>query len=82
MTQRSVETALGRLATDDELRRLMQSSAEAALLALEAAGLEFSPVERSALARLDARAAERFARTLDPRLQRASLAPPRRSRRS
>jgi hypothetical protein len=73
MTQRSVEVLIGRLATDEPLRRRFAANAEEVLRLLEAEGLRFSPVETAALVRLPSGALDRFAGALDPRLQKASL---------
>jgi hypothetical protein len=73
MSHRGVETALGRLATDAELRRRFRNAPVETLRVLLAQGLELSSVEIEALKSLDSAALERFARTLDRRLQRAAL---------
>jgi hypothetical protein len=73
MTQKSVEILIGRLATDEPLRRRFAANAAEVLRVLEAEGFPFSPVEAAALARLEPAALDRFATALDPRLQKASL---------
>jgi hypothetical protein len=73
MSHKSVEVAIGRLATDEEFRRRFGESRETALDELIANGLPLTPVERRALADLDLSACERFAACLDPRLQKVSL---------
>ncbi len=73
MSQRSVELVIGRLATDEEFRRRFEASREAALEALIASGLPLTPVERRALLDLDLAACQRFARRLDPRLQKIDV---------
>lgn len=69
MSQRSVELAIGRLATDEAFRRRFEASREAALEELIAGGLRLTPVEHRALLDLDVGACKRFAQRLDPRLQ-------------
>ena len=73
MSQKSVELAIGRLATDEEFRRRFEASREAALDELIAIGLPLTPVERRALLDLDLAACQRFAQRLDPRLQKISM---------
>ncbi len=73
MSQRSVERVIGRLATDEEFRRRFEETRETVLSELVAAGLELTPVEQRALLDLDFRACRRFARCLDPRIQKISL---------
>ena len=73
MSQRSVETVVGRLATDETLRRRFQADRAAVLDELVAQGLQLSPVERRVLLELDCGACERFAERLDPRIQKVDL---------
>ena len=73
MSQRGVETALGRLATDVVLRRRFSEAPTPTLVNLAALGVELTTGERRSLARLDPAALERFARALDLKLQKASL---------
>jgi hypothetical protein len=73
MTQRSVEVLIGRLATDEPLRRRFATDAEDVLRLLAAEGFQFSAVEAAALVRLQPGALDLFAGALDPRLQKASL---------
>jgi hypothetical protein len=81
MSHRGVEIVLGRLATDEAVRRRFRQDPAHVLRELMAMGVELSPVELSALERLDPDAIQRFAHTLDARLQKAVLvgqvAPPR-----
>jgi len=81
MSQDCVETVIGRLATDEEARRRLRRSPALWLDELRAAGLELTAIEAAALAGIDPAACGRFARTIDPRLQRASLTPPARAAR-
>jgi len=73
MSQRSVEMVIGRLATDEDFRRRFESQRAALLEELVAAGLQLTPVEQRAILDLDFSACKRFARCLDPRLQKISL---------
>ena len=73
MSHRGVEIVLGRLATDEEMRRRFRSSPTQALRDLVAVGLELTAVELAALQSLDPSAVHRFARSLDPRLQKDGL---------
>ena len=73
MTQRGVEIVLGRLATDEVLRRRFREAPSRTLGELIDAGVELSSVELSALERLDASELHRFAESLDPRLKKAEL---------
>jgi len=73
MSQRGVEVVLGRLATDDAVRRRFQDSPARALRELTALGIELSAVEFAALGALDPYAVHVFAQALDPRLQRDAL---------
>jgi len=71
LDQKCVEIIIGRLA-----RRQMRRSPERWIEELRAAGMQLTAIEAVALAGLDPAACERFARTIDPRLQRASLTQP------
>jgi hypothetical protein len=74
MSHRGVEIVLGRLATDESIRRRFREAPAQALRDLLDSGIELSQVERSALESLDAAALQDFARTLDSRLQKAAQA--------
>jgi hypothetical protein len=76
MSHRGVEVVLGRLATDEALREKFLAAARRTLEELIGQGLELSAVERAALETLDRAELDRFAAALDPRLQKALLAPP------
>lgn len=85
MSQKSVEILLGKLVTDEEMRRSFRRDAAAVLAAFRQAGWDLSTVEAEAIHSLDPAALERLADALDPRLQKASLhdeavVSPRRSR--
>jgi hypothetical protein len=79
MSQKCVEIAIGKLVTDEEARMRLRRSPARWVEALRAAGLELTALEAAALAGVDADACERFAATIDPRLQRVSLTTPARS---
>lgn len=71
MSQAHVEQVIGRLATDEHWRARYRRAPQDALDALTAEGaLEVTPTERRALLGTPAEALDRFARALDPRLQR------------
>ncbi len=76
MSQQCVEIVIGKLATDEEARRQLRRSPERWIEELRAAGLQLTAIEAAALSGLDPAACERFARTIDPRLQRASSSQP------
>lgn len=71
MSHRGVESVLGRLATDPAARRRFREAPVATLRSLVNLGLELSAVEIDALRSVAPAALERFARALDPRLQKA-----------
>jgi hypothetical protein len=73
MSQRFVEAVVGRLATDEEFRRRFQEERAAVIGELIEAGAQLTPVEVEALLHLDFGACERFARQLDPRIQKVCL---------
>ena len=73
MSQKTVEILLGKLVTDEEVRHRFRESPVEVLESVRQAGCALSAVEAEALRSLDPAALERFARDLDPRLQKASL---------
>jgi hypothetical protein len=73
MSQKSVEMLIGRLATDEPLRRRFTADPADVVRLFLAEGYPLSSVEARALVRLDNAALDRFARALDPRLQKAAL---------
>src|SRR5262249_18337123 len=73
MSHRTVEIVLGRLATDELMRRRFREAPMLALREVMASGLELSPVELAALEKLDPADLQRFAQALDSRLQKADL---------
>jgi hypothetical protein len=73
MSHRGVEIVLGRLATDELLRRRFIAGAARTLEELLNQGVELNTLERAALEALDPATLVRFAEALDPRLQKAAL---------
>lgn len=73
MSQRSVEAIISKLVTDEDLRLRLRTAPAATIQAFREAGLELSAVEHASLLALDPEACERFARRLDPRIQKVSL---------
>ena len=67
---RNVETLLGRLATDPDLRDRFLARPAHVLTELVGFGVELTPVECAALATIDPDALRKFALALDSRLQR------------
>jgi hypothetical protein len=75
MSQKSVETVLGRLATDEELRARFAEDAERTLCELAELGLPLTRTEVAALLACGRRFMDAIARAIDPRLEKASLRP-------
>ena len=73
MSHRSVETIIGKLATDEGFRRRFLADPVAVLDELRGQGCELSPVEIGALSALDQAAITAFAEALDRRLQKVDL---------
>jgi len=73
MGQRSVEVLIGRLVTDEELRRRFVAEPLETIRLVQLRGLELTPVEIDALLASPVSLWESLAATLDPRLQKASL---------
>ena len=73
MSHRSVETIIGRLATDEGFRRRFITDPAIVLDELRGQGCELSPVEIGALSALDQAAITAFAEALDRRLQKVDL---------
>jgi hypothetical protein len=73
MSQRTVESVIGRLVTDEDFRRRFRESPAAVIDELVRTGTPLTPVERRALLELDATPYERFADCVDPRLQKVCL---------
>ena len=81
MSHRTVETLLGRLATDPALRRRFAADREALLEEFRSLGYELTPIELEALASTEPNAFDRFAQSLDERLRKAEFTQPTDSRR-
>jgi hypothetical protein len=73
MSQKTVEIVLGKLVTDEVVRRRFRTAPLEVLDSVRRSGCDLSAVETEALRSLDPAALERFALSLDPRLQKASL---------
>ncbi len=73
MSQRTVESVIGRLVTDEEFRRRFRDKPESVIDELIASGVPLTPVERRALLEMDSSACEQFAERVDPRLQKICL---------
>jgi len=73
LAQRHVETLIGRLITDEELRAAFLRRPEVVLHELRERGFELSPTELAALVATSREMWQRAAELLDPRLQKASL---------
>ena len=69
MSHKSVETVIGKLATDEGFRRRFLSDAVAALKELGPRGCELTAIEIEALTALDPEAIQSFAGAVDQRLQ-------------
>jgi hypothetical protein len=73
MSHRTVETLLGRLATDPALRRRFAEDREALLEEFRSLGYELTAIELEALASTEPNAIDRFAQSLDERLRKAEF---------
>jgi hypothetical protein len=73
MSQPCVERIIGLLATDEGLRRRFRKNPRAALQEMLARGLELNECELTSLASLDVHEVMRFARAIDPRLQKIDV---------
>lgn len=73
MSQRNVESIIGRLATDEEFRRLFNTDRERTIQAEMERGTDLTRSEIAALVATDVSVFDRVAEALDPRLQKASL---------
>ena len=81
VTHRSVETVIGRLATDPLIRRRFVENPAAVLQQLQDEGYELTAVEIDALAETDPEAIRSFAQSLDRRIRKAETHISRRERR-
>jgi hypothetical protein len=73
MSQRNVELVIGRLVTDEAFRRRFGDDPAGELRRLGEAGFELNPCELRVLSTLDVRVVARFARDIDPRIQKVDL---------
>lgn len=73
MSQRNVETLIGRMLTDEELRDRFLHDARATLDSMVAAGLELTTLEVEALVATDRNVWQVASTALDPRIVKASL---------
>jgi hypothetical protein len=73
MGQRSVELLIGRLVTDEELRRRFVAAPRQTLRVLQEHGLELTTAEVDAVLASHVALWNCLAAALDPRLQKASL---------
>ena len=73
MSQSNVERIVGLLVTDEAVRREFALDPRATLRRLCEGGFGLTACEQHALASIDARTLDRFAATIDPRLQKADL---------
>ena len=73
MSQRNVETLIGRLVTDDVFRAIFILDPVAALTQFTESGYELTPMEIRAIKATDSRLWTRTAEQIDARLQKVSL---------
>lgn len=73
MTQRCIETVIGRLVTDEEFRSTFLSDPHQALAELLERGTHLTQAEIAALVATNSGLWGRVAEQIDPRLQKASL---------
>jgi len=73
MTHRNVETLIGKLATDGQLRRRFLEDPIGVLAQFRDQGLELTNIELEALASTSADAIREFAASVDRRIQKAEL---------
>jgi hypothetical protein len=73
MSQTNVERVIGLLATDEAFRRRFEEDASETLRRVIEGGWPLTPCEFHALAALDPRHLARFAKGIDPRLQKSDL---------
>jgi hypothetical protein len=75
MSHRTIERVIGRLLTDEELRREFTRAPKRTLAILAEQGWELTRLEVSALTTTDVSVWSEAAARIDPRLQRCSLKP-------
>jgi hypothetical protein len=73
MSQRNVETVIGRLVTDEAFRFEFVRDPDAAIRKVTERGIELTAGEQEALRAVDPRMLSFFADTLDPSLQKSDL---------
>ena len=73
MTHRNVETLIGKLATDGQLRRRFLEDPIGVLAQFRDQGLELTNIELEALASTSADAIREFAASVDRRIQKAEF---------
>jgi hypothetical protein len=73
MSHGHVERIIGRLATDESLRRRFAADPERVVAELLGHGVELNDSEQRSLKQLNPKALESFARALDLRLQKSEL---------
>jgi hypothetical protein len=73
MSHRTIERVIGRLLTDEELRREFTRAPQRTLAALAEQGWELTRLEADALLTIEVRLWSDVAARIDPRLQRCSL---------
>jgi hypothetical protein len=73
MSHRTIERVIGRLLTDEELRREFTRAPKATLAELAEQGWELTRLEVDALLTIEVRLWSDVAARIDPRLQRCSL---------
>lgn len=73
MSQKTVERIIGKLATDEGARQRFRAAPREALAELTGECNPLTPVELEALSSLEPSRLERFADTLDPRLQKVRI---------
>jgi hypothetical protein len=73
MSHRNVEIVIGKLVTDEALRFEFRRRPASLLLRLADQGIGLTHYEVDAILGLDAAALDRFAASLDPRLEKAAL---------
>jgi len=73
MSQKDVERVIGRLVTDEMLRRRFAEDPQKTLEELVCCDAHLSSIELSALASIDPRLIDSFADAIDPRIQKADV---------
>jgi hypothetical protein len=71
MSQKCVELLLGRILTDEDFRSSFFPVRDFSFAMAAAHGLEFTPIEKSALSSLEASRLDSVAKTMDSRISRS-----------